>query len=339
MSIVLVTGGTGFVGSHLVAELLKQDCKVRTTVRDLDRRSLLAATLERSGVTNRQNLEIYAADLESDAGWATAIDGCEFVHHVASPFPSDPPRDENVIIRPAVEGTKRVLRFSRMMGVRRVVMTSSFVAVGFGHPPSNGREFTEADWTDISVPLPPYIKGKTLAEQAAWKFIREEGSGMEFTTIIPAGIFGPVLGTDYAASIMLIKLMLDGKMPGLPRIYFGVVDVRDVVDIHLRAMTNPRAAGERFIAVSGAPMSMLQVAQTIRARLGTAAKKVPRKQLPDWLMRIAAFFNPKAKQVLPLLGKCPASSNQKARTVLGWSPRLGEEAVIASAESLLKLTG
>jgi dihydroflavonol-4-reductase len=218
-------------------------------------------------------------------------------------------------------------------------MTSSFVAIGFGHPPSNGHEFTEADWTDTSVQLTPYIKGKTLAEQAAWKFIREEGGGMELTTIIPAGIFGPVLGTNCAASVMLIKLMLDGKMPGLPRIYFGVVDVRDVVDIHLRAMTNPRAAGERFIAISGAPMSMPQLARTLRAEFDTAAEKVPRRPLPDWLMRIAALFNPNAKQVLPLLGKCPASSNQKARTVLGWSPRPAEEAVIASAESLLRLSG
>jgi dihydroflavonol-4-reductase len=179
MSTVLVTGGTGFLGGHLVAELLKQGHKVRTTIRDLKRRSSLVATLEYAGATNQQNLDIYAADLESDDGWVEAIKGCEFVHHVASPFPSEPPKDENEIIRPAVEGTMRVLRFARRAEVRRVVMTSSFVAVGFGHQPSNGHEFTEADWTDMSAPLPPYIKSKTLAEQAAWKFIREEGSGLE----------------------------------------------------------------------------------------------------------------------------------------------------------------
>jgi nucleoside-diphosphate-sugar epimerase len=336
MSHVLVTGGTGFVGSHAVAELLRQGRTVRTTVRDLGRRPALLAMLQRAGIRDEGRLQVYAANLESDAGWAEAVDGCEFVHHVASPFPSQQPKDEQEILRPAVEGTLRVLRFSRQAGVRRMVMTSSFAAVGYGHPPREGREFTEADWTNLSAPLPPYIRSKTLAEQAAWKFIREEGNGMELTTINPTGIFGPVLGTDYSTSIMLIRQMLDGKMPGVPRISFGVVDVRDVVDIHLRAMTHPRAAGERFLAVSGAPLSMLQVANAIRSLPG--AEKVPNKQIPDWLLRITALFNPKAKQVVPDLGRIRAASNQKAKTVLNWSPRSAQEAVIASAESLLGLS-
>lgn len=337
MSTVLVTGGTGFVGSRAVAELLKQGHTVRTTVRTLDRRAALLSMVQQAGASSDRNLEVFAADLDGDAGWAQAVDGCEFVHHVASPFPSQRPKDEQEIIRPAVEGTLRVLRFSRQAGVRRVIMTSSFAAVGYGHAPSKSREFTEADWSNLSVPLPPYIKSKTLAEQAAWKFIREEGGGMELSAINPTGIFGPVLGADYSSSIMLIKQMLDGKMPGIPRIYFGVVDVRDVVDIHLRAMTSPKAAGERFIAVSGPPMGMLQVAKAIRAQLGAAAEKVPAKQVPDWLLRITALFSARAKQVVPDLGKIRAASNQKARMVLGWSPRSGEDAVVASAESLLKL--
>lgn len=333
----MVTGGTGFVGSRAVAELLKQGHLVRTTVRNLDRRAALLSMIQQAGVSDHRNLDIFAADLESDAGWAEAIHGCEFVHHVASPFPSQRPKNEQEIIRPALEGTLRVLRFSRQAGVRRVIITSSFAAVGYGHAPNKGREYTEADWSDLSVPLPPYIKSKTLAERAAWKFIREEGGGMELTAINPTGIFGPVLGADYSSSIMLIKQMLDGKMPGVPRIYFGVVDVRDVVDIHLRAMTNPKAAGERFIAVSGPPMSMLQVAKAIRAQLGAVAGKVPAKQVPDWLLRITALFSAKARQVVPDLGKIRAASNQKAKTVLGWTPRSGEDAVVASAESLLKL--
>lgn len=325
------------MGSRAVAELLKQGHIVRTTVRNLDRRAALQSMIRQARASDHGNLEILAADLESDAGWAEAIRGCEFVHHVASPFPSQRPKDEQEIIRPAVEGTLRVLRFSRQAGVRRVIMTSSFAAIGYGHAPSRGREFTEADWSDLSAPLPPYIRSKTLAEQAAWKFIRTEGGGMELTAINPTGIFGPVLGADYSSSIMLIKQMLDGKMPRVPRIYFGVVDVRDVVDIHLRAMTNPEAAGERFIAVSGPPMSMLQVATAIRAQLGAAAEKVPAKQAPDCSLRIMALFSAKARQVVPDLGKIRAASNRKARTVLGWSPRPGEGAVVASAESLLKL--
>lgn len=337
MSIILVTGGTGFVGGHMVAGLLKAGHEVRTSVRNLQRKVELLSMLEQAGVTNHAGLTVDAADLESDTGWAQMIKGCEFVHHVASPFPSQQPKDEQQVIRPAVEGTLRILRFSRDAGVRRVIMTSSFAAIGYGHALRPGQVFSESDWTNLEAPLAPYIKSKTLAEQAAWSFIREEGGGMEFTAINPSGIFGPVLGPDYSSSVGLIQQMLDGEMPMVPRISFGVVDVRDVVDIPIRAMTYSVAAGERFIAVSGPPVSMLEVARILRSTLGDAASKVPTKQAPDWLLRTMALFSARARQVLPDLGRLRSASNKKARTVLGWAPRSATDAVLATAHSLLEL--
>ena len=336
MSTVLVTGGSGFVGSHAISELLKQGYTVRTTVRDQNRNGKVLAMLKASGTFNIEKLSIYTTDLERDDGWAEAIGGCDFVLHVASPFPAKAPEDENELIRPAREGTLRVLRFSRDAAVRRVVMTSSFAAIGYGHS-KRATPFTETDWTNIDVPLAAYIKSKTLAERAAWDFVRAEGRNLELSVINPTGIFGPVLGRDYSASIGMIKQMLDGKMPGTPRIYFGVVDVRDVVDLHLRAMTSPAAAGERFIAVAGAPLSLFDVATAIRKQLGAAAAKVPTKQLPDWQVRLAALFNPNAKRVVPELGQIRSATNEKAKRVLAWNPRLSEAAVVASAQSLLEL--
>jgi len=336
MSTVLVTGGSGFVGSHAVAELLKQGHTVRTTVRNQTRKVDVLAMLRVAGVVDPEKLTFFTADLEQDEGWPTAVEGSDYVLHVASPFPGKEPEDEDELIRPAKEGALRVLRFARNAHVRRVVMTSSFAAIGYGHPPTKV-PFTEADWTNLDVPLPAYIKSKTIAERAAWDFVQSEGRGLELSVINPTGIFGPALGKDYSASISMIKQTLDGKMLGCPRIYFGVVDVRDVVDLHLRAMVSPAAAGERFIAVAGQPLSLFQVASAIRQRLGVRAAKVPTKQLPDFFVRVMALFNPNAKRAVRELGKIRAASNEKARSVLGWSPRSSEDAVAASAESLLSL--
>jgi nucleoside-diphosphate-sugar epimerase len=336
MSTVLVTGGSGFVGSYAVAELLKHGHTVRTTVRNPKRKEDVLAMMQAAGVFNPERLTFFTADLECDEGWAKAAEGCDYVLHVASPFPGKEPEDENELIRPAKEGTLRVLRFALNAHVRRVVMTSSFAAIGYGHPPTK-TPFTEKDWTNLDVPLPAYIKSKAIAERAAWDFVKSEGRELELSVINPTGIFGPVLGKDYSASVSMIKQMLDGKMPGCPRIYFGIVDVRDVVDLHLRAMTSPAAAGERFIAVAGQPLSLSQVAAAIRQRLGADAARVPAKQLPDFIVRAMAIFNPNAKRLVSELGKIRGASNEKARRVLGWSPRSSEDAVVASAKSLLAL--
>jgi dihydroflavonol-4-reductase len=337
MSTVLVTGGSGFVGSHVILKLLAAGHDVRTTIRDLKRETDIRAMLKVGGIEPGGRLSVFRADLGEDAGWAEAVATCDYVMHVASPFPAGNPKDEDELIRPARDGTLRVLKAARDAGVRRVVITSSFAAISYGNTPANG-VFTETDWTNIDAPdVHPYPKSKTLAERAAWDFVGREGGGLELSVINPTGIFGSVLGPDFSTSIQLIRMMLNGAMPAAPRIHFGVVDVRDIADLHLTAMTHPAAKGERFIAVAGQPMSILEIATLLRARLGEAAHRVPRRQAPDWLVRIFALFNDGAKAAVPQLGVVRAASSQKARELLGWTPRSSEEAILATAESLVRL--
>jgi nucleoside-diphosphate-sugar epimerase len=337
MSKVLVTGGSGFVGSHVILQLLAAGHEVRTTVRSLSREAEVRATLAAAGADAGDRLSFFAADLEKDDGWAEAAAGCDYVHHVASPFPPAQPKDEDELIRPAREGTLRVLRAARDAGVKRIVVTSSFAAVGYGHG-QRDTPYTEADWTDPEGPsVQPYMKSKTLAERAAWDFIAREGNGMELAVVNPVGVFGPALNGDLSTSIFLVKTMIEGKMPGTPRLYLGVVDVRDVADLHLRAMTDPAAAGERFLAVAGEAMSFHQMAMVLRERLGAAADRVPKRQLPDWLIRVLAIFNPLAREAVPRLGIKASASNEKARRVLGWTPRSREDAIVASGESVIAL--
>ncbi|MFG1709816.1 NAD-dependent epimerase/dehydratase family protein [Nonomuraea sp. M3C6] len=256
--------------------------------------------------------------------------------HVASPFPSAPPDDEDELIRPAVEGTLRVLRAARDAGVRRVVVTSSFGAIGYGHPDTE-RPFTEDDWTDVDGGVAPYIKSKTLAERAAWDFMTRQGGPMELSVVNPVGIFGPVLGPDHAGSINLITMLMNGDLPGVPRQYFGVVDVRDAADLHLRAMTSPKAAGQRFMAAAGDVVSLHDIALTLRERLGPAAHRVPTEVLPDEVVRQAAESNPAMRETAANLGRIRHLSSDKARLVLGWAPRSSQDAVTATAQSLLRL--
>lgn len=334
---ILVTGGSGFVGSHMILQLLAQGHTVRTTVRNLSREAEVRETLRRAGADPGDRLSFFAADLEKDDGWAEATQGCDYVQHVASPFPPAQPRDEDELIRPAREGTLRALRAARDAGVKRVVITSSFAAVGYGHG-QRDTPYTEQDWTDPDGPaVQPYMKSKTLAERAAWDFIAREGGGLELAVVNPVGIFGPALNNDLSTSIWLVKSMLEGAMPGMPRLYLGVVDVRDVADLQLRAMTDPAARGERFLAVAGDAMSFHEMAMILRDNLGTAAAKVPTRQLPDWLIRLLALFNPLAREAAPRLGIKASASNEKARRVLGWAPRSRDEAILATARSLIDL--
>lgn len=337
MSTVLVTGGSGFIGSHAILQLLAAGYRVRTTVRDLSRERDVRGMLKNGGAEPGDRLSFVAADLMNNAGWPAAVSGCEYVLHVASPFPSTVPRDENELIVPAREGALRVLRAARDAGVKRVVLTSSFAAIGYGQPERQGL-FTEKDWTDATKPdVTPYTKSKTLAERAAWDFIGREGAGLELAVVNPVAVFGPVLGPDYATSILLVQKMLDGALPGVPRMSIGVVDVRDVADLHLRAMTNGAAKSERFLAVSGDFMWLAEIAQVLKRRMGEAAKRVPVRQLPDWLVKLARFKDSAVKQIIPELGKWKNASSERARTVLGWSPRSREDAVVATAESLVRL--
>ncbi|MEV5837509.1 aldehyde reductase [Nocardia sp. NPDC052112] len=338
---VLVTGGSGFLAAYCIAELLAAGFQVRATVRSPGRESAVgdhvAAVRGDTAGTGAERLSFAVADLTGDAGWAEAMQGCDFVLHVASPFPGSAPEDENELIVPAREGTLRVLRAARDAGVARVVMTSSFAAIGYGHPATE-REFTEQDWTDVDGPgVPPYIKSKALAERAAWDFMQRDGGTMELSVVNPVGIFGPAFGPDMSSSLRIIQQMVAGKMPGVPNLATAVVDVRDAADLHVKAMTSPKAAGERFIAAAGDAVSFRDIAQTLRKRLGPQGTKVATRPLPSWLVRLAARFVPQFRAMTGNLDVVRHVDNSKARTVLGWTPRSTQDTVTATAESLIRL--
>jgi len=337
MDIVLVTGGSGFVGVHTILQLLAAGHEVRTTVRHPDRNKDVLAMLREGSAEATERLSLFTADLTDDTGWREAVAGCDYVLHVASPLSTSVPSDENELIIPARDGTLRVLRAAREAGVKRVVITSSTAAVAYGHGPQS-QPFDEASWTNLDgTDVQPYVKSKTLAERAAWDFVAREGGGLELSVINPVAIFGPVLGPDFSGSIEIFKRLLNGTMPAVPKIYFGLVDVRDVADLHLRAMTSPAAKGERFIAVAGETLSIRDVASVLRRSMGASARRVPRWEAPNWLFRLAARRIPLLRNVLPQLGKVRHSSSAKARNLLGWKPRGNEEIIVSTAESLIRL--
>jgi nucleoside-diphosphate-sugar epimerase len=335
--LVLVTGGSGFLGAHCIVRLLADGYRVRTTVRSLDRADEVRALLRQGGAGPEPEVDFVAVNLMDDAGWPAAVDGAAFFLHTASPFPPTQPKDENELIVPAREGALRALRAANGAGVKRVVLTSSFAAIGYGGPIPD-RAYTEEDWTDPQAKVSPYVKSKTLAEQAAWAYVQGPGAGLELSVINPVGIFGPVLGPRLSSSVEIVRRLMAGAVPGLPKIYSGVVDVRDVAALHVAAMTHTDAPGQRFLAAAGDAMSLQEMARTLHSRLGEAASKVPTRSLPDLLVRLAGVFEKSlAQEVVPHLGKVKHLSNAKARDILGWAPRTNEDALVATATSLLEL--
>lgn len=336
---VLVTGGSGFVGSHCILALLERGFRVRTTVRSAAKEERVRRQLEVGGAdpARTAQVEFAVADLESDAGWADAVSDVDYVLHVASPFPAAAPKHEDELIVPAREGALRVIRAARAAGVRRVVLTSSFAAIGYGHEGVD-RPFTEEDWTDVrGRDVSAYAKSKTLAERAAWDDVAAAGSTPQLATVNPVAVLGPVLGADRSTSIQLVQRLLDGDMPGCPQLAYGIVDVRDVADLHLRAMTDPAAAGERFLAVAGEFASVRDVAVVLRTRLGDDARRVPTRVLPNWVVALVGRFDRSVRQIVPELGRTKTASGEKARATLGWSPRSNEDAILATAASLKAL--
>jgi len=332
MKTVLVTGGSGFLGGWCLVELLRRGYEVRTTVRDISREPEVRARTE-SEVAADDRLSVLAADLGSDDGWEEAVQGCDYVLHVASPFPPVQPKDPDELIVPAREGTRRVLRAALEAGAERVVVTSSVAAVG-GSTSRSPAPLTEQDWTDADNPkLTPYTRSKTIAERAAWDLVEERGEVEKLAVVNPGAILGPVLSDDRSFSLELIERLLKG-MPGTPRLGYSIVDVRDVADLQIRAMTAPEAGGERFIAVNEFRW-MSEVAEVLRDRLGPAAAKVPRRSVPDLVVRGMAIFDPSVRTIVGQLGRRVEMSSEKARARLGWSPRPVEETVVDCAQSLV----
>jgi nucleoside-diphosphate-sugar epimerase len=318
MSPALVTGGNGYLGTQLIAALLRVGNPVRTTVRSTASEDSLRAAVRR-GNADDAGLEVVVADLTADDGWKAAAAGCEQVYHVASPLPYAQPKDPDELIVPAREGVLRVLRAARDAAARRVVLTSSFAAIGY--TPKASAEFTEDDWTDPDTPgLAPYPRSKAIAERAAWDFMEHDGGDTELVVVNPTFILGPTLTIELRSSMHLVKAMLDGTMTVAPRARFGLADVRDVADLHVRAMAAPAAAGKRFLAVADGPtISYLEIAQTLRRRLGPLAAHVPTEEAPgDDLPR-------------------PIIHNDRARNELGWRPRPTETTIVETAESLRDL--
>jgi len=332
--LVLVTGGSGYIAGFCIARLIEEGWRVRTTVRSLSRQADVRQTLEKIAKPE-DRLTFVAADLNDDRGWPEAAAGCDYVLHVASPFPLRNPRDDEELVRPARDGALRVLAAARDAAVKRVVMTASTASISYGRG-GRAEPFTEADWSDETnrADSTAYERSKTIAERAAWAWIKQHGGGLELTTINPSAVLGPVLGRDFSASIELVKKLLDGSLPGLPRVGWPLVDVRDVADLHYRAMLHPQAASERFLA-AGDFYWMRDIARTLRTRLPTLSRKVPTRGLPDWLVRIAAIFDPVVRERLFELGKQRPVSAAKAKAVLGWAPRSNEDAIVAAAESLV----
>ncbi|MEP6785480.1 MAG: NAD-dependent epimerase/dehydratase family protein [Sphingomonadales bacterium] len=329
---VLVSGGSGYIAGFLIRQLIREGWTVHTTIRNLEGERRVRARL----ATDNDRLHFFAADLTRDAGWADAMAGCTHVAHVASPFPAEHVKDANELIVPARDGALRALRFARDAGVRRFVLTSSVAAIGYGHPHAKTM-FTEADWSDTTSPdTSPYAQSKTIAERVARDWIAAEGGEMEFASINPSLVVGPVMDADVSTSIEVIDKMLSGALPGCPDLGFAVVDVRDLVDLHISVLTAPDMANERFIA-SGRTFKLIEIARLFKARLGVRARKVPARRLPDFLVRIAALWDPMVRSVLPELGRTRHMDASHAKAILGWETRNEEDSLVDCANSLIDL--
>jgi dihydroflavonol-4-reductase len=332
---VLITGISGFIAKHCALELLNAGYQVRGTVRLPGARDSIRATLAKHA--DLAALEFVEADLLADEHWSAAVEGCSAVLHVASPFPSSQPKDENILIGPAVDGTLRVLRAAVAAGVQRFVQTSSTVAIMYGHPRERTAPYTEADWTNLDDPgVTAYAKSKTLAERAARDLVEKDRPGLHYASVNPGFVLGPALDRDVGASAEIIQTFLKGKYPACPRISFPCVDVRDVAKMHRLALESHAPSGGRYLAVSES-IWMLDMARAIRASLGPFARKVPTRPMPDWVLRIVAIFDPVARQAVHDLGRWYGVDNSQTRRALKMEFIPASKAASDMAESLVRL--
>jgi dihydroflavonol-4-reductase len=332
---ILVTGASGYIAKHIVLQLLEQGERVRGSVRSEKRAQELRAAMHAnlSDPARLQNLSTVTLDLLSDDGWGSAMEGVDAVIHTASPFPLVQPKNAEEVIRPAVDGALRALRAAQAAGVRRVVMTSSVVSVVTAVKPSNGQTYTEADWSDATSPAAtPYAKSKTLAERAAWDFVKDSGRAIELTCINPSLVVGPPLDTDYGTSIEVIERILRAKDPMLPNVGFGTVDVRDVAAAHVRALDVAESVGQRII-VNDRWMWFVDMARAVKAALPD--RKIVTRVAPDFVVRFLGLFDPSIATIKDELGKRLEIDNARARSVLGIDFRDTRESVGESARWLV----
>ena len=334
--VVLVTGASGYLAGHCILRLLNDRYKVRGSLRSLKRADEVRRwlTKARGGIDRADALSFVEAELTDAKSWDAAMEGVRYVLHVASPIPSSMPKHPDDLIGPARDGTLNVMRAASRASVERVIQTSSSAAITYGRDDPNSHLFTEADWSDPDhKDNVPYTRSKTIAEKAAWAELPKLPRPLEWVAINPGLILGPVLDKDSSASVLFITKLLRGEFPGLPRLGFAVVDVRDLAELEVRAMTAPQAAGQRYLA-SGSFISLTDIAHLLKDRLGDKAKKVPTRKLPDWLVRLVGLFDKEVKGQLFELGKVRRPSSAKAEKELGWIPRPWEETIIDTARSL-----
>lgn len=336
--LVVVTGGSGFIASHIIVQLLQAGYAVRTTVRNVAKKQpLIESMLHQAGIQDLSDLTYAAADLTSPDHWDAAIAGADYVIHPASPTPTLNFKDESEMIQPAINGVLYVLQAASRHQVKRVVLTSAYGAIFAGHR-DQATPFTEADWSDLTRPnIHPYQRSKTLSERAAWDFIAHDDTDLELATVNPVAVMGPVLANDYSHSNIQIKDFLTGATPLVPKVDSGYVDVRDVASLHLLAMTKPEAAGQRFLATTGETLSMLEVANILRDAFPQFSKQLPKHEIPTAALKLAAVANPMLKMVASVAGTYAQTSNAKAVQLLGWHPRPAREAIIATAQSMIDL--
>ncbi|WP_164114584.1 aldehyde reductase [Sphingorhabdus sp. Alg239-R122] len=327
---VLVTGGTGYIAGYIIRQLIVEGWEVNTTVRSLSKEAKLREILD----VDNGRLHVFAADLMSDDGWADAMATCTHVAHVASPLPAATPKHEDDLIVPARDGALRALRYAKDAGVERVVMTSSMAAVAYGVGRGT-HHFDESHWSNIDHPdAYPYVKSKTIAEREARKWMTENGGSMEYCSINPGMVLGPQMSDDFSTSLEAVKKLLEGAFPGTPDLGFAVVDVRDVADLHVKALTASDMDGERFLA-AGKFFKMREIADLLIENLGKDARKVPKRNLPDWVMKFVGKFDPVAASVVSELGKVRIVDSGHARGKLGWTMRPEEDSVLDTARDLI----